>query len=155
MKEWRKPALILSVRALAVSAVSFVMSYLQSQRSAVTAVMPVLAFAYGEDGRWTVQNLGNGPALNVVVAERADDRAPWSNPVRLPPARLGPCGPVGIRGLLYPVRCPYAALDALLTEHRLCRPGLDDPDVNQMLVALWCSCGAKIAVRLPPLPGGA
>jgi hypothetical protein len=26
----------------------------------------------------------------------------------------------------------YAALDAFLLEHRLCRPGLDDPDVNAM-----------------------
>jgi hypothetical protein len=26
-----------------------------------------------------------------------------------------------------PVADPYAALDALLTEHRLCRPGLDEP----------------------------
>jgi hypothetical protein len=50
---------------------------------------------------------------------------------------------------------PYAALDAVLMEHRLCRPGLDDPDVSPMLVALWCSCGARIAVRFPPLPGGA
>jgi hypothetical protein len=47
---------------------------------------------------------------------------------------------------------PYGALDAFLTEHRLCRPGLDDPDVSPMLVAPWCSCGATIAVRLPPGP---
>jgi hypothetical protein len=42
---------------------------------------------------------------------------------------------------------PYAAIDAFLTEHRLCRPELDDPDVNPMLVALWCSCGARITVK--------
>jgi hypothetical protein len=48
--------------------------------------------------------------------------------------------------------CPYTALDAFLSENQLCRPGLDDPDVSPMLVALWCSCGAKIAVRLPPVP---
>src|SRR4029450_13252568 len=47
-------------------------------------------------------------------------------------------------------RDPYTALDAFLTEHRLCRPGLDDPDVSPILVALWCSCEARIAVRLPP-----
>jgi hypothetical protein len=33
------------------------------------------------------------------------------------------------------VRNPYAVLDAFLTEHRLCRPGLDDPDVGPTLVA--------------------
>jgi hypothetical protein len=56
---------------------------------------------------------------------------------------------------MFTTRCPYVALDAFLTEHRLCRPGLDEPDVSAMLVWLWCSWGAKIAVRLPPLPGGA
>jgi hypothetical protein len=50
------------------------------------------------------------------------------------------------------VRNPYAALDAFLTEHRLCRPGLDDPDVSPMLVCLWCSCGAQVTVRLQPVP---
>ena len=50
---------------------------------------------------------------------------------------------------------PYGALDAFFLEHRLSRPGLDDPDVSPTLVCLWCSCGARIAVRLPPLPGGA
>jgi hypothetical protein len=50
------------------------------------------------------------------------------------------------------MRCAYAALHAFLTEHRLCRPGLDDPDVSPELVALWCSCGARLAVWLPPVP---
>jgi hypothetical protein len=47
---------------------------------------------------------------------------------------------------------PYTALAAFLKEHQLCRPGLDDPDVSEMLVALWCRCGARIGVRLPTLP---
>jgi hypothetical protein len=40
---------------------------------------------------------------------------------------------------------PYAAIAALLTDHQLGRPGLDDPAVSPMLVALWCCCGARIA----------
>jgi hypothetical protein len=50
------------------------------------------------------------------------------------------------------MRCPYAAIDAFFLEHRLCRPSLDDPDVSPLLVALWFSCGARMAVRLPPVP---
>ena len=46
----------------------------------------------------------------------------------------------------------YAALAAFLSEHQLCRPGLDEPDVREALVALACGCGARIAVRLPPVP---
>jgi hypothetical protein len=41
---------------------------------------------------------------------------------------------------------PYAALDAFITEYRLCRPGLDEPHVTNTLVALWCECGATIVV---------
>ncbi len=45
----------------------------------------------------------------------------------------------------------YDALDAVLTEHRLCRPDLDDPHITDTVVALWCACGARIAIVLPPI----
>jgi hypothetical protein len=51
---------------------------------------------------------------------------------------------------MLPAHDPYAALDDILTEHRLCRPGLDEPDAGPALVALWCRCEARIAVRLSP-----
>jgi hypothetical protein len=47
----------------------------------------------------------------------------------------GPCATV-----LPAMRCPYIALDAFLLEHRLCRPGLDEPrrepDARRALVFL-------------------
>jgi hypothetical protein len=46
-----------------------------------------------------------------------------------------------------PPREPYVAHDAFLTEHRLCRPGLGDPDVTEKRVLLWCACGAAQVVR--------
>ena len=46
----------------------------------------------------------------------------------------------------------YAAIEAFLEEHRLCRPGLDDPDVSPTLVALWFSCGGTFAATRPPIP---
>jgi hypothetical protein len=49
----------------------------------------------------------------------------------------------------------YAALDAFLTQHRLCRPGLDDPVVTGTLVSLACECGAVMTARLPPMPARA
>jgi hypothetical protein len=52
---------------------------------------------------------------------------------------------------------PYAAIDAFLTEHRLCRPGLDDPDVSDAGGALVFLRGedcrqaaAGVRVRLSP-----
>jgi hypothetical protein len=50
------------------------------------------------------------------------------------------------------MRCPYDALYAFLQEHHLCRPGLDEPDITDTVLALWCSCTARITVTLPPLP---
>jgi hypothetical protein len=82
---WKQPERLLSITALVVSVVSFSMSYLQSRSSGITGMMPVLAFVYEKDGQWVLQNLGNGPALNIIVAEKATDGSQWSNPVRIPP----------------------------------------------------------------------
>ena len=82
---WKQSERILSVTALVVSVVSFVISYRLSQQSAVSSVMPVLAFVYEKEGQWAIQNLGNGPALNVVIASKMTDDRLWSNPFRLPP----------------------------------------------------------------------
>jgi hypothetical protein len=82
---WKHPERILSVTALLVSVVSFAMSYRQSQHAAVSSVMPVLVFVHDKEGQWAVQNIGNGPALNVVMTSKIADDRPWSNPVRLPP----------------------------------------------------------------------
>jgi len=81
----KRVELLLSILALVVAVVSFTMSFMQSQNAAVTGVMPVLGFVYDEDGRWVLQNLGNGPAMNIVVAIRQNDTAGWCDPVRLPP----------------------------------------------------------------------
>jgi hypothetical protein len=79
---------IVSTLALILSVISFALSYWQSRRGAVTNVMPVLVFVYeqnGQSGQWVLQNVGNGPALNIVVADKASEESAWSNPVRLPP----------------------------------------------------------------------
>jgi hypothetical protein len=62
------------------------------------------------------------------------------------PALAGTCGRRAAGTVTS--RCPDTALAAFLSEHLLCRPGLDDPDVTHMLVAMWCECGARIAVKL-------
>jgi hypothetical protein len=46
--------------------------------------MPVLVFVYEPHKGWFLRNVGNGPALNVVVAE-SDRYENWLNPVRIPP----------------------------------------------------------------------
>ena len=74
----------ISVVALVLSATSFAVNLWVGLRAAVRARKPVLAFVDDPDaGCWTLRNIGNGPALNVLVAQRRDGM--WFNPVRLHP----------------------------------------------------------------------
>jgi hypothetical protein len=69
--------------ALVVSIVSFVLTYRLSRRTAITAIRPVLVFEQETDLVWTIRNVGNGPALNVVVTRKGNN-AEWELPVRIP-----------------------------------------------------------------------
>jgi hypothetical protein len=75
---------VLSSTALLVSVVTFALNYRQSQRSALLARKPVLVFEYEGNIGWTLRNVGAGPALNVVVAQKRGG-GEWFKPVRVPP----------------------------------------------------------------------
>ena len=79
--DWKQ---YVSVAALIVSVVSFGLTYSLSARSAVTSVRPVLVIEYSQQDGWYVRNVGNGPALNVIVAMK-DKTSDWKMPVRIPP----------------------------------------------------------------------
>lgn len=51
-----------------------------------------------------------------------------------------------------PAHEPAALGRPFPTEHRLCRPGLVEPDVTDKRIAFWCECGASIVAELPLLP---
>lgn len=77
-------SVVISVAALVLSAATFGVSLWVGHRATVRARKPVLAFV--DDPAtdcWTLQNIGNGPALNVFVAQRQDGE--WFNPVRVRP----------------------------------------------------------------------
>lgn len=73
-----------SLVALAFSIVSFFLSYRLSVEASVTSVKPVLVFEYDGGKGWILSNIGNGPALNVLVAQKRVG-GEWFNPVRVPP----------------------------------------------------------------------
>jgi hypothetical protein len=79
---------LLSVIALVLSAVSFIAGHRLAARSAVIAVRPVLVFEYSGDAGWSLRNVGNGPALDVIVQHRWET-GNWSGPVRVPPLAPG------------------------------------------------------------------
>lgn len=77
------PAVIAAV-AILVSIATFVVTLWTGRRAEVRARRPVLVFV-DEPSRdcWVLRNVGNGPALNVLIAQRKDGS--WFNPVKLPP----------------------------------------------------------------------
>lgn len=78
------PKDILSGVAIVVSICTFGLSLWFAWRSSIAAKRPVLVFVY--DGRtgWVLRNIGGGPALNVIVAQKCVGDE-WFNPVRVPP----------------------------------------------------------------------
>ncbi len=74
----------LSSTALVVSLVTFALNYRHTRQSAVLARKPVLIFEYDGQIGWILRNVGAGPALNVIVAQKRVG-GDWFNPVRVPP----------------------------------------------------------------------
>ena len=74
----------ISIFAVLVSFVSFAVTFWQRRASDVTGVKPALVFVFDNAGGWRLQNVGNGPALNIVVA-RKRPHGEWFDPVRVPP----------------------------------------------------------------------
>jgi hypothetical protein len=73
-----------AVAALVVSLVSVVISYFASHRTERRSRMPVLVFIYSGQMGWTLRNVGNGPALNIIVAKKKVG-GDWFDPKRVPP----------------------------------------------------------------------
>jgi hypothetical protein len=102
-------ATIISVVAVLVSFLTFLLTYLASQRADRRRRMPVIV-VFPEDEGWRLENIGNGPALNIVIAQGrgteangslielrreavgANGAAPgetWCNPIHLRPMAAG------------------------------------------------------------------
>ena len=77
-------AIFISAVSVAIAFGSLIVNFVLNHRAAVRARKPVLVFIDDpEQGCWIVRNVGNGPALNVLVAQRKSGR--WFNPVRVMP----------------------------------------------------------------------
>jgi hypothetical protein len=74
----------LSATALVVALTTFALNYRHARRATVLGRKPVLVFLYDNDRGWILRNIGSGPALNIVVAQKRVG-GEWFNPVRVPP----------------------------------------------------------------------
>jgi hypothetical protein len=80
------PELLLSSLSVVIAFGALVVNFALSHRASVRARKPVLVFVFGDEHdrtEWVLRNVGNGPALNVLVAVRSQGE--WFNPVRVPP----------------------------------------------------------------------
>jgi hypothetical protein len=77
-------ATVIAIVSVAIAGVSFAVNFWIGRRAAARARKPVLVFVDDpKNGCWVLQNVGNGPALNVLVAQQQSGQ--WFNPVRTPP----------------------------------------------------------------------
>ena len=77
-------ATAIAVVSVVLASVSFVVNYTIAHRAAIRARKPVLVFVDDPEREcWVLHNVGNGPALNVLVAQREGGQ--WFNPVLAPP----------------------------------------------------------------------
>ena len=67
--------------ALVVSVIVFIDNRLRALEASRLARVPMLAFTYTQSG-WTLTNIGNGPALDVVILQRTGGQ--WKRPLRMP-----------------------------------------------------------------------
>lgn len=75
----------LACAALILSIITYILARSSARASERRSRIPVLVFVYDAD-RWLLRNVGNGPALNIVVAiKSAHDDVDWQRPTRIPP----------------------------------------------------------------------
>ena len=78
------PQTVLAALAILISVSTFALSFWFTWRSAVAAKRPVIVFVYEEQTGWLIKNIGGGPAMNILVAQKKLT-GQWFNPVRIPP----------------------------------------------------------------------
>jgi hypothetical protein len=76
-------SITLASTALFISLLTFILNYRHTCRNAVLGRKPVLVFLYDGNRGWMLRNIGNGPALNIIVAQKHIG-GNWFNPVRIP-----------------------------------------------------------------------
>jgi hypothetical protein len=80
---------VVAILALIVSLVSLTLTAVKGRYDQIVGIKPALIFAYDRDAGWQIQNIGNGPALNIIVAQinSVAQSTNWERPVQIRPLR--------------------------------------------------------------------
>ena len=82
----------LPILAFLVSVLALAYSIYNGYYQQIVGVKPAIVFVYDGNSGWQIQNIGAGPALNIIIAKK-DGGGPnssagdWINPVRIPPLK--------------------------------------------------------------------
>jgi hypothetical protein len=83
-------AVIASFSAI-VALSTFAFTMYKGRYDQIVAVKPILVFVYDGETGWAIQNIGAGPALNIIVAKKEgginSPTGVWLAPVRIPPMK--------------------------------------------------------------------
>jgi len=80
-----KPELIISIVALVVAIASTIASVYFSKLNIRTDIFPVLVLVYDAKDGWEIRNIGNGPAINIIVSHQEHGTNEWIKPTRIYP----------------------------------------------------------------------
>ena len=120
-----KPELVISLIALTLSVIATIASIYFSNIGMKTNVLPTLIFVYESEKGWTINNVGNGPALNVVVAHQDHGDESWKDPTRLYPISEG-----GIVGIEWIGQNPNKLISTYTDVHNRSYTSLTDEDLT-------------------------
>jgi hypothetical protein len=127
--------------ALVVSVIVFVDNRLRALEAARLARVPVLAFTWDDPRQsWILTNVGNGPALDVVILQRIGGR--WAHPLRMREMAVQDSNVVPIGWMRWDENPGLGARYRSITgEPYMTRTGDDwsqhSPGWGDMPVALW------------------
>ena len=120
-----KPEFAISLVALVLSIIATISSIYFSNVNLKTNVLPTLVFVYDSIRGWSIHNVGNGPALNVVVAHQNHGEDKWKAPTRLYPIAKDEIIPVEWVG-----RNPDKLMAAYTDVHNRKHSSLTDEDMT-------------------------
>jgi hypothetical protein len=78
----------IAIISLVLSATAIGLSYYWSHKTHQASIMPVLVFSRKSETRWQIQNVGQGPALAIVVGDR-EKGGKWGYKVNFYPIAAG------------------------------------------------------------------
>ena len=73
--------------ALVISVVALIFTIYKGRYDQIMGVKPALMFVYGDSFGWELQNIGTGPALNIIGAIKESKDGKWDRPVQVPPLK--------------------------------------------------------------------